>query len=89
MSGIRVFHFSVIFSILCRAKENFHVAFILTEKQLFDGKHSSPKGLFFLREINDFGSQNRPGSIFALFAVKTAKIAQDAFWVPKCDFYGK
>ena len=72
-SGIRIFHFSVIFSILCRAKKNLHVAFILTEKQLFDGKHSSPKGLFFLREINDFGSQNRPGSIFCYFCRQNRK----------------
>ena len=88
-SGIRIFHFPVIFRILCRAKKNLHVVFILTGKQLFDGKHSSPKGLFFLRGINDFGSQNRPGSIFAIFAVRTAKVAQNAFWAPKGDFYGK
>ena len=39
-------------------------------------KHSSPKGLFFLREINEFGSQNRPGAFFAPFAVKTVKTPQ-------------
>ncbi len=61
------------FSILCRAKKSFHVVFILTEKQLFDGKHSSPKGLFFLREINAFGSQNRPGSIFCYFCRQNRK----------------
>ncbi len=72
-SGIRIFHVSVIFSILCRAKKNFMLFFILTANQLFDGKHSSPKGLFFLREINAFGSQNRPGSIFCSFCRQNRK----------------
>ncbi len=67
-SGIRIFHFSVIFSILCRAKKNLHVVFILTGKQLFDGKHSSPKGLFSL------GKSMIPGP----------KIAQDRFFCSFC-----
>jgi hypothetical protein len=82
-------HFSVIFSILCRAKKNLHVAFILTEIQLFDEKHSSPKGLFSLGKSMILGPKIAQDRFFAIFAVKTAKNAQNAFWAPKCDFYRK
>ena len=78
-SGIRIFHFSVIFSILCRAKKNLHVAFILTEKQLFDGKHSSPKGLFSLGKSMILGPKIAQDRSFALFAVKTAKTPKTRF----------
>ncbi len=65
-----IFRILVVFSISCCAQKSSLVAFYFTEKQFSMKKHSSPKGLFFLREINDFGSQNRPGSFFAPFAVK-------------------
>jgi len=47
------------------------------------------KACFSLGKSMILGPKIAQDRFFALFAVKTAKITQNAFWAPKCDFYGK
>ncbi len=44
------------------------------------------KTCFSLGKSMILGPKIAQDRFFALFAVKTAKVAQNAFWAPKCDF---